>query len=129
MRKFGMTTALLFLAAVMALAQSSLGDKAQGAASSAGGAVKSGAEQTGGAVKSGAESTKNAVTGSSEQSTDQNQNQGTPESQSGAQTGANPKAGAHHGGLPQTGSPLPLLGLLGAGAVGFGTWKARFFRR
>ena len=139
MRKIGITTALLLLAAAMAVAQTSTGqsaaNQAQGAASgaagtaqsgasSAAGAVQSGAEKAGGAVKSGAETgynkTKNAVTGNSDQTSDQNQ-AGTETGAGGTETGA--------GTMPKTASPLPLLGFLGLGAVSLGALRSRLFRR
>ncbi len=124
MRKLGITAALLLLSAAMAVGQTSQSsdqqsttDKAKGAASSTAGAVKSGAETGYDKTKEGTEkaygATKNAVTGSSDQTTEQQT------STENTTTTANKK-------LPQTASPLPLLGLLGLGAFSVGAWKFRF---
>jgi LPXTG-motif cell wall-anchored protein len=76
---------------------------------------------------------------------EQNAGQSQPGAAAGGQTGAPPAgqagaagetagatagtAAAGHKHLPQTGSPLPLLGLLGLGSVSIGLWKARYLRR
>jgi hypothetical protein len=127
MRKFAIGAMLLVLAAVMALGQSSqqssdqqsTTDQMKGAASSAGSAVKSGAETGYNKTKEGTEkaygATKNAVTGSSSDQQNQSGNQGTSNTSGGK--------------LPQSASPLPLLGLLGLGTFSLGVWKARWFRK
>jgi cobalamin biosynthesis Mg chelatase CobN len=129
MRKFGIATALLLLAAAIALAQTSqqsgqsATDQAKGAASSAAGAVKSGAETGYNKTKEGAEkaygAAKGIVTGSSsEQATGEGQ---TEQHQAAGTEGTSQQAGK----LPKTASPLPLLGLLGLAALSLGAWKAR----
>ncbi len=127
MRRLAITAVLLLLASAFAVAQQSASDQAQGAGSQAAGAASNAA----GATKSGAESgynkTKNAMTGDSNDqntSNDQNNNQ-TTEQQTNTQT----TTSTAHKKLPQTASPLPLLGLLGLGTFSLGLWKARFLNR
>ena len=116
-------------------AGSNAAGQAQQAGSDAADAAKQGAQAGYDKAKEGANSavdaTKKAVTGSS---TDQNAGEGQNASQE-KQTGAPPAgqagetagttSGAEHKHLPQTASPLPLLGLLGMGSLSFGLWKAR----
>ena len=123
MRKIAMTTLLMLLASAMAFAQS-VGDQAQGAAQGAGSAVQNGAETGYNKTKEGAQkaygATKNTLTGSSDQQNSSDQNQTDTTGTQGQ---------AHHAGkLPQTASPLPLLGLLGLGATALGAWKRRWLR-
>jgi hypothetical protein len=93
----------------------------------AAGAVKSGAETGYEKTEEGAEkaygATKNAVTGSSSDQTGGQEQAGSQES---GTAGTSTKTGKK---LPQTASPLPLLGLLGLGMFSFGTLSRRPFRR
>jgi hypothetical protein len=96
----------------------SAADQAQQNANQAQGAASNAANQTNQSVGGG--SKKQDQTGTAAQG----QTSGTT---SISDTSAN--APAHGGKLPQSASPLPLLGLLGLGTVGFGVWKVRFRRK
>lgn len=136
MRKLAIGAVLFLLAATMSIAQTpssdqqSATDKAKGAASSTADTIKHGAETGASKTKEGAEkaydATKNAVTGSSDQSGQTSEQSAQPSGQAQAGAGATSTAGGH---LPQTASPLPLLGLLGMGAFSLGAWKSRWFHK
>jgi hypothetical protein len=136
MRRLGIAAVLFLFAASIAMAQTSqpsndqqsTSDKTKGAVSGAAGTVQSGAETGYDKTKEGAEkaygSAKDAATGSSSDQTG-GQEQTGGQAQTGTE-GTSTKAGKK---LPQTASPLPLLGLLGLGIFSFGTLSTRWFRR
>ena len=97
------------------------GNEAQNAASSAGKAVKKGAETGYDKTKEGAtkayDTSKEAVTGQSQDKPDQ--------AQSTTESGNAQQAPTKGSTLPQTASPLPLLGLLGVAMVAMGARKTR----
>jgi cobalamin biosynthesis Mg chelatase CobN len=120
-------------------AASNAADQAQGAASGAAdqanqgtggvtGAVTGAAKAVGKGTETGAKKTKDFITGGSK---DQDQTGTAAQGQTSGTTSisdTSASAQAHGGKLPQSASPLPLLGLLGLGSVGFGVWRARFRR-
>jgi hypothetical protein len=103
-------------------------DQANQSAGGVTGAVTGAAKAVGKGTETGAKKTEEFVTGGGSKQDQtgtaaQGQASGTT---SISDTSAN--APAHGGKLPQSASPLPLLGVLGLGSVGFGVWKARFRR-
>jgi hypothetical protein len=121
-------------------AASSAASQAQGAASSAATGAQNAASQTAGAAQQGAqtgyEKTKQgasnaagAATGAAtgDQSAGQDQTGAASTAGQTGGTAGTTTTGANKG-LPQSASPLPLLGLLGLGSLGFGVWKLRYFR-
>jgi LPXTG-motif cell wall-anchored protein len=54
------------------------------------------------------------------------QSTGTSAADQNARTNNNANGSNRHGKLPQTGSELPLLGILGMGSLSAGVWRAYF---
>jgi len=145
-------TAVLLMAPGLAIAQT---DQPQGTASQVGndakdaaGAVKKGAETGYSETKKGVETgysetkkgvksvyggAKKVVTGSPDSETaaqDQTSTTSTPDAAPSSSTQEqNTTTTTSSNRLPQTASPLPLLGMLGLSSVSFGLWKFRFGRK
>jgi hypothetical protein len=106
---------------------SDVADSAQSTARDAAGAVEKGAkngyEGTKKGVKKGVGAVEHAVTpSSSDQGTDQSSS-ATGQEQSTENGSTRGRQGGSE--LPQTATPLPLLGLLGIGSFGVGIWRLR----